>query len=341
MCTVVPFCESTRLNLRSYMITSSNSQGSPSAYRPTTMRLVKYSGGRAVSVKYRLAPQYPLPAAQLDVLVAYLSLLYPQPASFTDPLCASQIVLAGDSCGGALLYNLLQVIRETANHQPIKFNSHTVHFPLPKPAGIATLSLAGECLGTFPSEKENIVNDILLTVPWSVPEYPACDLWPANPPRPMIHAFTRSHTNPLFTVSLQSSWAGAPPMWFAVGEEQCIDSSKAVARRAARDGVSITWMQFEAMPHCFATLPGLTQSKQAELCFENWGRFCRECAEANRKIERDVKASIIGFKNTEKQPLELDSEAEEKRLPLTDLEWRVRSRIEEVEKGFKIAWSKL
>ena len=322
-------------------MTLSDSQGSPSAYRPTTTQLVKSSGGRVVSVEYRLAPQHPLPAAQLDVLVAYLSLLYPQPASLTDPLPASQIVLAGDSCGGSLLLSLLQIIKETATHPPIKFHSHTIHFPLPKPAGIATLSLAAEMLGTFPSEKENLVNDILLDVPWSVPSYPTCALWPTTPPRPMIHAYTKSHTNPLFTTALRPSWANSPPMWFAVGEEQCIDSSKAVARRALRDGVSVTWLQFEAMPHCFPALPGLSRSKQAELCFEKWGAFCRECVgKANGNV-RNAKTCIIDFKNVEERPLDLDSEAEEKRLPLADLERRVRQRIEEAEKAFKMAWAKL
>ncbi len=294
-----------------------------------------------MSVKYRLAPQYPLPAAQLDVLVAYLSLLYPRPDSDINPLSASQIVFAGDSCGGSLLYNILQIIKATTNHQPIKFHSHTVHFPLPKPAGIATLSLAGECLGSYPSEEENIVNDILLDVPWSVPDYPACALWPTSPPRPMIHAHTKSHTHPLFAISLQSSWADAPPMWFAVGEEQLIDSSKAVARRAARDGVNVTWMQFEAMPHCFATLPGLNRSKQAEMCFERWGGFCRDCLDMDEKTQQNVKAVAVTFKDAEEGPLELDSEMDERNLPLVDLERRVRDKIEKVEKGFSMAWSKL
>ncbi len=319
----------------------SSSQGSPSAYRPTTTRLANSSGGRVVSVKYRLAPQYPLPAAQLDVLVAYLSLLYPPSSPDANPLCASQIVFAGDSCGGSLLYNILQIIQQTAEHQPIKFHSHTIHFPLPKPAGIAILSLAGDLLASFPSETENIVHDILLDVPWSVPEYPACTLWPTTPPRPMIHGYTKSHTHPLFTISLQRSWADAPPMWFAVGEEQCIDSSKAVARRAARDGVNVFWMQFEAMPHCFATLPGLNRSKQAKLCFDSWGRFCRECVEVDGTSEHNVKAIEIGFKDAEERPIELDNEAEEKRLPLASLEKCVRDRIENVEKNFSLAWSKL
>ena len=193
-----------------------------------------------MTVDYRLAPQHPFPAALLDVLVAYLSLLYPAASSEAKPLPATQIIFVGDSIGGALLYNILQVIQQTASHAPIHFHSHTVHFPLPKPAGIATLSLAGEHLQCMPSHMENLVNDLYLDIPWSLPDYPTCALWPTDPPRPLIPASTKIHAHPLLAVSLQSSWADAAPMWFAVGEEQLIDSSKAVARRAARDGVSVT-----------------------------------------------------------------------------------------------------
>ena len=226
--------------IQQVVIPCGNSQGSPGAYRPTTTRLAEISGGRVVSVEYRLAPQHPFPAAQLDVLVAYLSLLYPAASSEARPLSATRIIFVGDSIGGSLLYNILQIIQETANHAPIQFHSRTVHFPLPKPAGIATLSLAGEHLQCMPSHTENLVHDLYLDIPWSLPDYPTCALWSTNPPRPLISASAKTHTHPLLAVSLQSSWADAPPMWFAVGEEQLIDSSKAVARRAARDGVRVT-----------------------------------------------------------------------------------------------------
>ena len=318
-----------------------DSQGSPGAYRPTTTQLASISGGRVVSVEYRLAPQHPFPAAQLDVLVAYLSLLYPQPSLSKSPLRASQIVFAGDSCGGSLLYNVLQMIQQTAGHAPITFHSHTVHFPLPKPAGIATISLAGDQVGCFPSQMENTVHDLFLDPPWTSPHYPTCTLWPANPPRPVIHANTKSLAHPFLSVSLHSSWAGAPPMWFAVGEEQLIDSSKAIARRAARDGVDVTWTEFEAMPHCFATLPGLNRSKQANICFEQWGRFCRGCVDGNRAVGPRVRSIAVGFKDVEQKPIEIDGEMDDKRLPLAGLERRIRKKIEKVERDFSFAWSKL
>ena len=130
-------------------------------------------------------------------------------------------------------------------------------------------------------------------------------------------------------------------MWFAVGEEQLIDSSKAVACRAARDGVSVSWTQFKAMRHCFATLPGLNRSKQAGLLFEKLAGFCRECVEVNEELEHKVRAVTISFKDAAESPLELDSEIDEKGLPLADLEKRVRDKIDKVEKSLSLACSEL
>ena len=94
------------------------------------------------------------------------------------------------------------------------------------------------------------------------------------------------------------------------------------------------------MPHCFATLPGLNRSKQADLLFEKLARFCRDCMEANREFDQNVRAVTISFKDAAESPLELDGEVEERRLPLADLEKRVRDKIDKVEKSFSLAWPK-
>lgn len=68
----------------------------PSTHRPTTKKLAKISGGRCYSVRYRLAPQHPFPAALLDALVSYLTLLYPPPDAYHEPVLPQNIVFAGD-----------------------------------------------------------------------------------------------------------------------------------------------------------------------------------------------------------------------------------------------------
>lgn len=68
----------------------------PATYRPVTKKLAKITGGRCYSVRYRLAPQNPFPAAIVDALVAYLTLLYPPPDAYHEPVKPEHIVFAGD-----------------------------------------------------------------------------------------------------------------------------------------------------------------------------------------------------------------------------------------------------
>jgi len=68
----------------------------PRTYRNTTKKLAKLTGGRLFVVRYRLAPAHVFPAALLDALVAYLTLLYPPPDAYHEPIPPEQIVVAGD-----------------------------------------------------------------------------------------------------------------------------------------------------------------------------------------------------------------------------------------------------
>jgi len=68
----------------------------PSTHRPLTKKLAKLTSGRVYSVRYRLAPQNPFPAALLDALVSYFTLLYPPPGSIHEPVSPSDIVFGGD-----------------------------------------------------------------------------------------------------------------------------------------------------------------------------------------------------------------------------------------------------
>jgi acetyl esterase/lipase len=68
----------------------------PATHRPTTKTLAKLTGGRVYSVRYRLAPQHPFPAALMDALMSYLALLYPPAGAFHEPVKPEHIVFAGD-----------------------------------------------------------------------------------------------------------------------------------------------------------------------------------------------------------------------------------------------------
>ena len=285
-----------------------------------------------VSVEYRLSPQNTFPAAILDVIVAYLSLLYPSQSSVHGPVDPAQIVFAGDSAGGVLLFCVIQFILHTASHGPVPFHSHTISFPIPAPSGIAVLSLAGDLSQSLPSYDINRVNDLFLEVPWYHPDYPSCSMWPAKPPRPDIYCPTRSFLHPLVTLALVKSWAGTPPIWLAGGEELFSDGAKAVARRAASQDVSVTWTQFEAMPHCFPIVPGLTRSKQAQVLMEKWATFCRECVNGALIGRQKVKASKVGFKDAREQPIELESPGDPS---FKDIERMIEAKVLSVEAIFE------
>lgn len=68
----------------------------PAIYRPLSKKLAKLTGGRCYVVRYRLAPQNPFPAAVLDALVSYMTLLYPPPDAYHEPVKPEHIVFAGD-----------------------------------------------------------------------------------------------------------------------------------------------------------------------------------------------------------------------------------------------------
>lgn len=70
--------------------------GDPATVRPIAKKLAKITGGRCFAMRYRLAPQNPFPAALLDSLVAYFSLLYPPPDAYHEPVQPHHLVVAGD-----------------------------------------------------------------------------------------------------------------------------------------------------------------------------------------------------------------------------------------------------
>lgn len=68
----------------------------PATYRPGTKKLAKMTGGRCYSVRYRLAPQHPFPAALVDALQSYLTLLYPPLGAFHEAVKPEHVVFSGD-----------------------------------------------------------------------------------------------------------------------------------------------------------------------------------------------------------------------------------------------------
>jgi epsilon-lactone hydrolase len=85
--------------------------GSAFGYRPLTGCLADAAGTGVLVPDYRLAPEYPFPAAVQDAVRAYLWML----AQGTD---AAKVTVAGDSAGAGLVLSLLLTLRQEGLQLP-------------------------------------------------------------------------------------------------------------------------------------------------------------------------------------------------------------------------------
>lgn len=246
------------------------------SHRPVCARIARLTGGRCLSVRYRLAPQHPFPSALLDALIAYLSLLSPPPGSFHAAVPARHVVFAGDSSGGGLALALVQLLLQLQG-QTIRFHGSDVSLDLP--AGVAANSPWVDITRGLPSVRTNIPFDYLPEPPTNehVQSFPPCPAWPTTPPRGDLLCDVSMLAHPLVSPAATRTWAGAPPLWMVYGTETLLDEGKVLARRAAAEGVPVVWSEYEAMPHCFAmVVEHLSISKGV---FREWTQFMTDVVE--------------------------------------------------------------
>jgi acetyl esterase/lipase len=206
--------------------------------------LARRSGGRALSVDYRLAPEHPYPAAVEDGIAAYTGLL----GSGADP---ARVVLAGDSAGGGLAVATLLAARDRG---------------LPRPAAGVVFSPWADITRSGASYRAKDGVDALFTyeaLGWFVGKYvPAGDQ--AVPLASPVYA----------------SLAGLPPLLIQVGShEVLLDDSVRLAANAARDDVEVTLHVAQGAPHVFVNRFG--QVPEADEALEEVARFiARHAAQA-------------------------------------------------------------
>ena len=306
-----PSGESPRtLNSRSrWLISISTSLGGPARCRKYAVQLAKSTGGRCFAVRYRLAPQYPFPAALLDVFLAYLSLLAPPPGSHHKAVPASSIVLTGDSSGASLALSLIQlllVFQRQESMPTVRYHGQDV--PLTLPAGLTAISNASDHTLCLPSEILNAKYDVFNDgTRFTEPGFPVCPLWPATPPRGHVYCESSMLCHPLVSPVAARDWTGAPPMWFVSGQDRSTDSTKFVVQMAARQGVCVFFEEYEAMPHSWPML--FTMSPQSKKCFDKWAQVCNEFVSGNRDKmrSRTVFVETEDMKERETNPKELIS----------------------------------
>lgn len=202
---------------------------SPRTHRAVTSRLATWSDARLFALDYRLAPEYPFPAALEDALAAWRALI----AMGTSP---SRMIVAGDSAGGGLALALLLALRDA--HDPL-------------PAAAILFSPWTDLAATGDSIVTNDTADALLSGSWvtSVARHYLADT-PA--------------TNPLVS-PVYANLAGLPPLFIQVGDSEILlDDSRRVAERARKAGVEVVLEIWRGVPHCWQIFaPVLPEGRDA------------------------------------------------------------------------------
>ncbi|HVT71059.1 MAG TPA: alpha/beta hydrolase [Trebonia sp.] len=205
--------------------------------------LAARAGGlRAYSLDYRLAPENPFPAAQLDALAAYRDLL----ERGTAP---DRIVIAGDSAGATLTVQTLILARDAG-------------LPLPAAAVLFSPFTDATASGRSMTTKHGI--DPLFTradLEWFRGQFLGND--PA------------AALAPLASPALAGDLRGLPPALIQVGShEVLLDDAVRLAGRFGEADVDATLEIVAGVPHVFQNFTGLLD--EADAALDRAGSFLAE-----------------------------------------------------------------
>lgn len=196
--------------------------------------------------EYRLAPEYPFPAALDDALSVYKWLLSQgfQPAN---------IFISGDSAGGGLSLATVLALRNAG---------------LPLPAGIVCISPWTDLTLKGKSHITNAKSETLLRT----------DIL-----REWAHAYASpdNFENPLVS-PLYADFHGFPPIFIQVGSNEILlDDATMLARKAQADGVFVDLKVWDSVWHAWPVLGNLIpESKQA---FEQISQFVQMLVSMTKK----------------------------------------------------------
>ena len=212
--------------------------GSSHTHLAATAYLSKYSATHVLSVDYRLAPEYPYPAALADAKRAYKWLLENQ-------FPPENIVIAGDSAGGGLVIATLLALRDSG---------------LPLPAGAVCLSPWADlaCMGETFSTK--MKEDPLLTSEWLH--------W-------MAKHYAGSHDLKTPMISpVYGDLYGLPPLFIQVGSKEILLSDAyRLVENANKSGTAARLTVLNSVCHSWSLCGGvIPEAKQA---FQEAGLFIR------------------------------------------------------------------
>ena len=190
--------------------------GSPATHRPLIARLCRAAGAAALSLDYRLAPEFPFPAGLRDAVDAYRLLI----AKAYPP---ELIVLAGDGSGGGLAVATMMAIRNGG---------------MPMPAGLVAMSPWADLTLSGWSIMQNAETDPALS--WDLLFVSARQyLKGANPADP--------YASPIF-----GSMRDFPPIMIHAGSQEILrDDASRLGELAAAANVPVSVEVYDRMPHLF------------------------------------------------------------------------------------------
>lgn len=224
--------------------------GSVDSHRALAGRLAKKLRLKTLHLTYRLAPEYPYPAALEDCIAACRWLV-------ANGLSAADLVIAGNSAGGALAISTVLALRDAGESVP---NSIVCFSPA------VDLALTGSSL------RRNSTRDLLFpemmtqVVEWYVGRQDARD--------PLA--------SPLY-----ADFHGFPPLLVMAGDrEMLMDDAIGLANRAREAGVAVTLRLWPGLIHTFEQMAFLPENKQA---FDLVEAFLSQSASSSHSAGTDLR----------------------------------------------------
>lgn len=228
--------------------------GSPETHRPLIARLCKASGAAALSLEYRLAPEFPFPAALRDAVDAYRILIGKE-------VPAHSIVIAGDGSGGGLAFATLLAIRNGG-------------YPLP--AACLAMSPWADLTLTGWSILENARKDAIIN--WELLFLCA------------RHYIQKGNPADVYASPIFGNFRDLPPIMVHAGSQEILrDDASRIGELAAAANIPVSVEIYDGMQHLFQAYG---EASAAEVSLNRMGQFVR--ARTHPTTNAAIRPAVVG-----------------------------------------------